>query len=87
MCINCQQNRVYRSVKTVHTNLIAKHRQLHKLKTCNSIFEKSPLSDMHYPVTDIQADFEINRANRHQITVKEIISTNDRRTDRRRVQQ
>ena len=48
-------------------------------------FEKSRLSDMHYPLTDIQADFEINRHIRYQITAKkEIISTDDRRqTDKR----
>ena len=37
---------------------------------------------MHYHLTDIQADFEINRQDRYQITAKKIISTDDRRTDR-----
>ena len=59
--INFQQNRVSRSVKTVHTNLFAKNCKLPQFATCNENFEKSSLSDMHYPLTDIQADFEINR--------------------------
>ena len=33
------------------------------------------LSDIHYPITDVQADFEII------LKRKEIISTDDRRTD------
>ena len=70
MYINFQQNRVSRSVKTVHTNLFAKYCKLHKFATCNLNFEKSRLSDLHYPLTDIQADFEINRLIRYQITAK-----------------
>ena len=50
MCINFQQNRVSRSVKTVHTNLFAKKCKFHKFATCNYNFEKSRLSDMHYPL-------------------------------------
>ena len=39
-------------------------------------------ADMHYPLTDIQADFEINWLVRYVITAKkEIISTDDGRTD------
>ena len=45
--INFQQNRVGRSIKTVHTNLLAKHRKLHKFATCNSNLEKSRLSAGH----------------------------------------
>ena len=83
MYINFQQNRVDRSVIIVHTNLYAKNCKLHKFTTCNTNFEKSRLSDMHYPLTDIQANFEINRHMRYQITAKkEIISTDDRRTDK-----
>ena len=40
MHINFQQNRVKRSVKTVHTNIFAKNRKLHKFATTNSNFEK-----------------------------------------------
>ena len=35
-----QQNRVCRSVKTVHINLFAQYRKLHKFATTNSNFEK-----------------------------------------------
>ena len=62
--INFQQNRVYISVKTVHTNLFdlfaKKNRKLQKFATCNYDFEKSRLSDMHYRITEIQAKFESN---------------------------
>ena len=34
MYVNFQQNRVNRSVKTVHTNLFAKNCKMHKLATC-----------------------------------------------------
>ena len=67
MYINFQQIRVSRSVKTVHTNLFAKICNLQFIRTFQNdwnmgiYFEKSRLSDMHYPLTDIQADFEINR--------------------------
>ena len=43
---------------------------LQKIANCNSNFEPSCLSDMHYPITDIQANFEINRLIRYQVTVK-----------------
>ena len=35
MYVNFQQNRINRSVKTVHTNLFAKKCKLHKFTTCN----------------------------------------------------
>ena len=81
--INFQQNRVSRSVKTVHTNLFTKICKLHKFATCNYNFKKSRLSNMHYPFTDIQADFEINRLLDNKLPRKESISTDDRRTDGR----
>ena len=40
MYIDFQQNRVCRSVKTVHTHLFAQYRKLHKFATTNSNFEK-----------------------------------------------
>ena len=40
MYIDFRQNRVGRSVKTVHTNLFAQYRNLHKFATTNSNFEK-----------------------------------------------
>ena len=81
---NFQQNRASRSVKTVHTNLLAKQRKLHKFASCNSNFEKSRLSYMHYPISHIQANFGINRSIRYQVTAKRNylhIRTNDRWTD------
>ena len=50
------------------------------------ILKKSRLSDMHYPLTDIQVDFEINRPVRYQMTVKRNYfhrRLTDRRTDGR----
>ena len=52
MYINFQQNRVIRSVKTVHTNLFEKNYK-HIFPTCNSNFGKPLLTDMHYPTPDI----------------------------------
>ena len=43
MYINFQQNWVSRSVKTVHTNLFANNRKLHKFATTNNNFEKKLL--------------------------------------------
>ena len=51
MYINFQQNWVSRSVKTVHINLFAKNRKLHKFATTNSNFFKSIVSDMHHRKT------------------------------------
>ena len=38
--INFQQNRISRSVKTVHIHLFVKNRKLHKFSTANSNFAK-----------------------------------------------
>ena len=43
MYINFQQTRVSRSVQTVHTNILANNRNLHKFATTNSNFEKKRL--------------------------------------------
>ena len=51
MYINFQQVRVSRSVKTMHTNIFANNRKLHKLATCNTNFEKSLLSDMKHLIS------------------------------------
>ena len=48
MYINFKQNWVNRSVITVHTNLFAKNRKLHKFATTNTNFEKMLVSDMHH---------------------------------------
>ena len=67
MYINFQQNRVSRSVKTVHTNLFA---NCINLQLAIRILKKSRDSDMHYPLTDIQANFEINRPMRIKLPRK-----------------
>ena len=62
MYINFQQNRVNRSVITVHTNVFAKNCKLHKFATTNSIFFfKSTLSDMHHRKTYMYINFQQNR--------------------------
>ena len=40
MYINFQQNQIYRSVITVHTNVFRKKCKLYKFATTNSNFEK-----------------------------------------------
>ena len=66
--INFQQNRTSRSVKTVHTNLFANNRKLHKFVTCNSNFETKLFSDIHNPNVNIKAEFENNRPSRYHVT-------------------
>ena len=51
MSINFQQTRVNRSVQTVHTNIFAKNRDLHKFATTYSNFEKNDYLDMHHRIT------------------------------------
>ena len=56
------------------------------LQNCNlsSNFKKSRLSNMHCPLTDSQADFEINRPVRYRNTAKKIFPrTTDGQTDGR----
>ena len=68
---NFQQNRVSRSVKTVHTNLFAKKLQMAEICNLQLEFRKiTPFEHAFHPLTDIQADFEINRLTRYQITAK-----------------
>ena len=87
MYINFQQNLACRSVKTVHTNLLEKNSNCINLQLSVRILKKSRLSDMHYPQTDIQADFEINRPIRYHVTaIKTFTQTTDGQTHRRRVQ-
>ena len=57
MHVKYQLNQDNRFVK----NREHKKIKLHKFATCNSNFEKSLLSDMHYPTPDIYVEFEINR--------------------------
>ena len=55
--------------KTVHTNLFAKNRKLHKFATTNSDFEKKMYLDMHHHKTYMYINFQQNRINRSVITV------------------
>ena len=71
-------NRDNRFVKTVITKKILK---LHKFATCNSNFEKSLLSDMHYLTPDICVEFETNRLVSYSGTAFQIIFFYERRTD------
>ena len=59
--IDLQQNRVCRSVKTVHTNLVAQYRKLHKFTTTNSNFEKKTiLLDIYHHKTYMYLNFQQN---------------------------
>ena len=58
MYINFQQTLVSRSVQTVHTNIIANNRNLHKFATTNSNFEKNKdYLDMHHHITYMYIHF------------------------------
>ena len=61
MYINFQQNRVCRSVKTVHTNLFAQYRKLHKFATTNSNFEKTILLDINHHKMYMYINFQQNQ--------------------------
>ena len=51
MYINFHQTRVSRSVQTLHTNIFANKRNLHKFATTNSNFEKYDYLEMPYRIT------------------------------------
>ena len=51
MYINFQQTLVSRSVQTVHTNIFANNRNLHKFAITNSNSEKNDYLDMHHHIT------------------------------------
>ena len=58
---NFQHNRVGRSVKTVHINLFAKNRKLHKFTTTNLvIFKESIMPDMHRRKLYMYINFQQN---------------------------
>ena len=57
MYINFQQTRVSRSVQTVHPNIFANNRNLHKFATTNSNFEKNDYLGMHHCITYIYINF------------------------------
>ena len=83
MYINFQQNRVSKSVKTVHTNLFAKICKLHKLQLANRIsknhaFRTCTTSSRTFrPILRSISLLDI------EIPQKETISIHDRRTDGR----
>ena len=70
MYIDFQQNRVCRSVKTVHTNLFAQYRKLHKVATTNSTFEKKKFFlDIHHHKTYMYINFQQNQVKTQVMTV------------------
>ena len=71
MYIDFQQNRVCRPVKTVHTNLFAQYRKLHKFTTTNiSNFEKKTiLLDIHHHKTYMYINFQQNQVKTQVMTV------------------
>ena len=71
MYINFQQTRGSKPLTTVHTNILAKKNYI-TLQLAIRISKTSHLLNMHYPLTDIQANCEINRPIRYQITAKRI---------------
>ena len=81
MYIDFQQNRVCRSVKTVHIHLFAQYRKLHKFATTNSNFEKKNSfrhTIIHHHKTYMYINFQQNQVKtqvmtmptRYQITAK-----------------
>ena len=76
MYTNFQQNRVSRSVKTVHTNLFAKN--------CNLQLDFRKITSFGHALPPLQTFRPILRSIGLldiEIPQKEIISTDDRRTD------
>ena len=66
----------------MHTNLFPKNRKLDKFATAIRI-SKNHTSHMHIPLTDFQADFEINRPIRNKLPVKKLfLQTADGQTSR-----
>ena len=69
MYIIFQQNRVSSIVKTVHTNIFANNRRLHKFATTNSNFKKNDFLDLHHRETYLYINFLQNRVSRSVKTV------------------
>ena len=70
MNIEFQQNRVCRSVKSVHINLFVQYRKLHKFATTNSNFEKKIFFlDMHHQKTYMYINFQQNQVKTQVMTV------------------
>ena len=83
MCINFQQNRVGRSVKTVHTNLFAKVCKLHKFATAIKISKNHAFRTNTTPSRTFRPILRSIGQLDNELPRKEIISTDDRRTDGR----
>ena len=56
-----QENRVCRSVKTVHTNLFALYGKLHKFATIDSNLKKKNCLEMHHYKTYMYISFQQNQ--------------------------
>ena len=72
MSIDFQQNRVCRSVKTVHTHLFAQYRKLYKFATTNRNFEKKKILvdiDLHHHKTYKYINFRQNQVKTQVMTV------------------
>ena len=70
MYIDFQQNRVCRSVKTVHTNLFAQYRKLHKFATTKSNFEKkNSFRYMHHHKPCMYMNIQQNQVKTQVMTV------------------
>ena len=70
MYIDFQQNRVCRSVKTVHTNIFAQYRKLHKFATTNSNLEKKKIIlDVHHYKTYMYINSQQNQVKTQVMTV------------------
>ena len=90
MYIDFHQNRVCRSVKTVHTNLFTQYRKLHEFATTNSNLKKIFFLDIHHHKKYLYINFQHNLVKTQVMTVptryyklprKEIIDI-DGQTDR-----
>ena len=77
MYINFQQTRVSRSIQTVHTNIFANNRKLHKFATTNSNFEKLDYLDMHHRVTYMYINSQQTQVSRSVHTMHKNIFANN----------
>ena len=79
MYINCQQNRVSRSVKTVHTNLFAKNCKF--MLTATRISKNHDFQTCTTPSRTFKPILRSIGLLENKLLQKENISTDDRRTD------
>ena len=75
---NCQGNTAISFIICMNCNINCK-----KYATCNANFEKPSLSDMHYPARTFRPIMRSIGLLDNELPRKEIISTDDRRTDGR----